>query len=155
MTLSDSGKLSTRAIVIQLAILVAVAGVFAFVKIYAPRMEKAREARQLADRESRVEDFFNTMVAEDSGRTVETQGGQAHPQSLRSTPSVQEVQQELGGPDTSTTDFAGDLHLTWIGTSHTLQASFNRGQLYCLTLKDIGTGHGVNVFESSARWQAF
>ena len=68
---------------------------------------------------------------------------------------MDEVRQALGAPDTSTTDFAGGLHLTWIGTGHTLEASFNHGQLYCLSLKDTSTGHGASVYESSANWQPF
>jgi hypothetical protein len=156
VTRSDSGKISTRVIVIQLVILIFIAGVYAFVKIYVPQMEKARAAAELAERESRIQDFFDSMVAEDSSRAVEAPGvGRAHPQSLRSTPEVGDVQQALGGPDTSTTDFAGGLHLTWIGTGHTLEASFNRGQLYALSFKDSSTGHGVNVYKSSAQWQPF
>ena len=156
MTLSDAGKIPTRVIVIQLAILVVAAGLFAYVKVYAPKLEKAHEAAQVARRESRIEDFFNSMVAEDSSRTVEAPGvGQTHPQSLRSTPSVQDVQQELGGPDTSSTDFAGGLHLGWIGTTHTLEAAFNHGELYALSFKNNQTGHGVNVYKSSAQFQAF
>lgn len=155
MTFSDSGKIPTRVIIIQLAFLVVVAGVFAFVKIYSPRMDKERAARQLAERESRITDFFNSMVAEDSGRLVETPRGQMHPQTLRSTPSVDELQQTLGAADTSTTDFAGGLHLTWIGTGHTLEGSFNHGQLYCLSLKDNSTGHGTSAYVSSTNFQAF
>lgn len=155
MTFSDSGKIPTRVIVIQLAFLVVIAGVFAFVKIYSPRMEKAQAARRLAERESRITDFFNSMVAEDSGRLVETQRGQMHPQTLRGTPSVDEVQQTLGAANKSTTDFAGGLHLTWNGTGHTLEAAFNHGQLYCLSIKDNSTGHGSSVYESVANWRAF
>lgn len=156
MTFSDSGKISTRAIVIQVLILVVAAGLFAYVKVYAPKLEKAREAAQLAERENRIEDFFTSMVAEDSNRTVEAPGiGTTHPESLKSTPSLDEVQQALGGPDTSSTDFAGGLHLGWIGTTHTLEASFNHSELYALSFKNNDTGHGVNVYKSSAQWQAF
>lgn len=155
MTFSDSGKIPTRVIVIQVVFLVFIAGVFAFVKIYAPRMEKAREARQQAERESRITDFFNSMVTEDSGRLVETRRGQMHPQTLRSTPSVNEMQQALGAADKSTTDFAGGLHLTWDGTGHTLEGAFAHGQLYCLSMKDNSTGHGSSVYESVANWRAF
>ncbi|TAM81849.1 MAG: hypothetical protein EPN47_10600 [Acidobacteria bacterium] len=156
MTLSDTGKISTRVIIMQLAVLAAVAAVLAYVKIYAPRMEKEQAAAQVAERESRIQDFFNSMVAEDSSRMVEAPGvGRTHPQSLRGTPQVAEVQQTLGGADTSTTDFAGGLHLTWIGTGHTLEASFNKGQLYCLSLKDNSTGHGKSVYVSSDQWRPF
>jgi hypothetical protein len=156
LTLTDSGKISTRVIVIQLVLLVVVAGAFAYVKLYAPKLEEAREAAQLAERESRIQDFFNSMVAEDSSRTVEAPGvGQTHPQRVKNTPSVSDVQQTLGGSDTSTTDFAGGLHLGWIGTKHTLEAAFNHGELYALSYKNNDTGHGVNVFKSSAQWQPF
>jgi hypothetical protein len=156
LTLTDSGKIPTRVIVIQIVFLVVVAGVFAYVKFYGPKLEKMHEAEQLAQRESRIQDFFNTMVADDSSRTVDAPGiGTTHPQSLRSTPSLDEVEQALGGPDTSSTDYAGGLHLGWIGTKHTLEASFNHSELYALSFKDNDTGHGVNVYTSSAQWQPF
>lgn len=156
MISSDSGKIPTRVIVIQLVLLAVLAGVVAFVKIYEPRAEKAQAAARIAERDSRIQDFFNSMVAEDYGRTVEAPGvGTTHPQSLRSTPAVANVQQTLGAADTSTTDFAGGLHLTWIGKDHTLEASFNRGELYGLSLKDNSTGHGQSVYVSSANWQPF
>lgn len=152
MITPDSGRISKRAIAVQLVI---IAGLIAVVKIYLPRMEKARATVALDQRESRIENFFRELTVEDSSRTVESAGERAHPQSLRSTPSMQEVDQALGGPDTSATDYAGGLHLTWIGTRHSLEASFNHGRLYCLTFKNLSTGHGVNVFESSANWQSF
>jgi|YelNatPaOPRAMG01_1025707.scaffolds.fasta_scaffold32048_3 hypothetical protein len=153
MTISDFGRISKIAIAVQLVI---IAGVLIFLKVYVPRAEKTRAAADLKSRESRIERFFNSTVAEDAGRTVASpDGSQAHPQSLRSTPSVEEVQRALGGPDTSMTDYAGALHLTWIGTDHSLTAAFNHGRLYCLTLTDRRTGHGVNVYESSANWQPF
>jgi hypothetical protein len=156
VTQSDTGKISIRLIIIQIVIVAVVAGVYAYVKVYLPQAEKAREAAQIAERESRIHDFLDSMVAEDPSRTVEAPGvGKTHPQSLRSAPDVADVQQALGAPDSSTTDFAGGQHLTWIGTGHTLEASFNRGQLYCLSFKDNSTGHGVNVYTSSAQWQPF
>ena len=156
MTLSDSGRISTRVIVMQVVIVVIAAGLFAYVKIYVPRAQKAQAAAKIAERDSRIQDFFNSMVAEDSGRMVDTPDGEErHPQTLRSTPAIDEVEQALGAPDTSTTDFAGGLHLTWIGTGHTLEGSFNHGKLYCLSIKDNSTGHGESVYQSSANWQAF
>ena len=156
MKLTDSGKISTRAIVMQLAILLTAVGLFAYVKFYAPKLEKAHQAEQLARRENRIQDFFNSMVTEDSSRTVDTpDGGTTHPQSLKSTPSLDKVQQALGGPDTSSTDYAGGLHLGWVGTTHTLEAAFNHGELYALTLKNNDTGHGVTVFTPSAQFRAF
>jgi hypothetical protein len=155
VTFSDSGRIPTRLIVVQLVILAFIAGIFAFVKIYSPRMEKAREAERLATRDSRLQDYFNSMVAEDYGHMVETGSGRRHPQTLKSTPPVQDVEQTLGAPDKSTTDFAGGLHLTWTGTGHTLEGSFTKGKLYCLSLRDDSTGHGASVYESSANFQAF
>jgi hypothetical protein len=156
LTHSDSGKISTRLLIIQLALLATVAGVYAYVKVYLPQEEKSQAAAQIAQRESRIQDFFDSMVAEDPSRTVEAPGvGRTHAQSLKSTPDVAEVQQALGVPDTSTTDFAGGQHLTWIGTGHTLEGSFNRGLLYCLSIKDNSTGHGENVYAKSAQWQPF
>jgi hypothetical protein len=156
LTLPDSGKISTRLIIVQLALLATVVGVYAYVKVYLPQAEKARAAAQIAQRESRIQDFFDSMVAEDPSRTVEAPGvGRTHAQSLKSTPDVAEVQQTLGVPDTSTTDFAGGQHLTWIGTGHTLEGSFNRGLLYCLSIKDNSTGHGESVYAKSVQWQPF
>ncbi|HET9178661.1 MAG TPA: hypothetical protein VFQ24_09940 [Terriglobia bacterium] len=156
MNSSETGKIPTRVIVVQLVLLAVVTAMIAFVKVYEPRAEKAQAAARIAERDTRIQDFFNSMVAEDYGRTVEAPGvGTTHPQSLRSTPAVANVQQTLGAADTSTTDFADGLHLTWIGTDHTLEASFNRGQLYCLSLKDNSTGHGQSVYVSSANWQPF
>ena len=156
MALTDSGKMPTRVIVIQVVFLVVVAGVFAYVKFYAPKLEKAHEAEQLAQRERSIQGFFNSMVEKDSSRTVEAPGlGTTHPQSLKSTPSLDEVEQALGGPDTSSTDYAGGLHLGWVGAKHTLEASFSRSELYALSFKDNDTRHGVNVYKSSAQWQGF
>ena len=156
MRFTDSGKISTRAIVIQMVFLVVAAGLFAYVKFYAPKLEKSRQAAQLAQRENRIEDFFNSMVSEDSSRTVDTPGGgTTYAQSLKSTPSLDEVQQALGGPDTSSTDYAGGLHLGWVGTTHTLEAAFSHGELYALSFKNNDTGRGVNVFKSSAQFQSF
>jgi hypothetical protein len=145
---SDRGRIPIRVIVIQLVI---IAGLIAFLKIYLPHREKANAAARLDERESRIEKFFKSMVVEDS--RAGTSGANA--QSLRNTPSMQDVEQALGAPDTSSTDFAGGLHLTWIGARHSLEAGFDRGRLYFLTLTNRSTGHGVTVFESSASRRTF
>ncbi|MEJ2009017.1 MAG: hypothetical protein P8Z30_12825 [Acidobacteriota bacterium] len=142
MVSSDSGSIPKRVIVIQLVI---VAGLVAFFKLYLPHMEKARAAAELAQRERRIEHFFNSMVEDSSG------GAQA--QTLRSTPSMQDVEQALGAPDTSTTDFRGGLHLTWIGVRHNLEAGFDRGRLYSLVLTNRRTGQSVTA--SSSAFQSF
>ena len=137
MALSDSGNIPKRAIVIQLVI---IAGLIAFFKLYLPRMEKDRAASRLNERESRIETLFKSMVEDSSGGA----------QTLRSTPSMQDVEQALGAPDTSSTDFAGGLHLTWIGTRHSLEGSFDRGRLYALTLTNRQTGQSVTASPSSS-----
>ena len=156
MLRSESGRISKRAIAIQLLL---VAGVIAFFKLYLPHLERTRAAAEVAAREERIEKFFNSLVREDSSREVEapTARGEerVHPQSLRSMPSVQEVQEALGPPDTSSTDFAGGLHLAWRGSPHSLEACFNHGRLYCLKWEDLHTGHGAMVFESSSQWHPF
>ena len=135
MALSDAGGIPKRVIVIQLVI---ITGLVIFAKVYLPRMEKQKAAAQLEARETRIEDFFKSIVAENSGAEASTE-------SLRSTPSVEEVEQAVGAPDTSTTDFAGGLHLTWIGTRHSLEGSFNHGRLYFLTLTNRRTGQSVKA----------
>jgi hypothetical protein len=156
MAFWDSGAVSKRAIIIQVVIL---AGLVAFFKADLPRIERARAAAEATERERRIEKFFQSTVAEDVSREVEapaTSGGaRVHPQMLRRAASMEEVEQALGAPDTSSTDYAGGLHLTWIGARHNLEASFNRGRLYCLKLEDRRTGHGVMVFESSSSWHPF
>ena len=144
MAPSDSGRIPIRVIVIQLVI---IAGLFAFFKFYLPRTEKANAAAELEARESRIEESFKSMVVEDSRAQAPSANGKA--QSLRSTPSMQEVEQALGAPDTSSTDYAGGLHLTWIGARHSLECSFDRGRLYSLTLTDRSTGQQVTASESS------
>ena len=143
---SDSGRIPKRVIVIQLVI---IAGLIAFLKIYLPRMEKSNAAAELEERESRIEKFFNSMAVEGSSSGAANGSAPSHPQSLRSTPSVQEVEQALGAPDTSSTDYAGGLHLTWIGARHRLEGSFDRGRLYALTLTNRRTGHAVTVSGTS------
>ena len=136
---SDSGGISKRVIVIQLAI---IAVLVVFFKLYLPRMEKANEAARLNERESRIEKFFKSMVENSSG------GPQA--QTLRGSPSMQKVEEILGAPDTSSTDFRGGLHLTWIGTRHSLECSFDKGQLYFLALTNRRTAQSVTASASSS-----
>lgn len=139
MTLSDSGGIPKRMILIQVVI---IAGLIGFIEFYLPHMEKARAAARVAQRESHIEQFFNSIVGNSNS------GAQSH--SLRSTPSMQEVEQRLGPPDTSSTDFRGGLHLTWVGTRHSLQCSFNKGQLYYLTFTNRSTGESVTASAPSS-----
>jgi len=143
-----------RVIVGQVVILAALA---VCLKVYIPRMEKARVAAEVLHREEKIETVYQSLVIEDTGREVQTPEakGPAHPFRLRSTASVAEVEQALGAPQSEQRDFRRGLHLTWKGSHHTLEASFNSGRLYCLTLTDRRTGHGASVFESSLFWRPF
>jgi hypothetical protein len=137
---------------------VILAGVILWLKVAWPGIQKERAAADARKREQQIESFVQSVVAE-SGAVepgAPANGKPAsNPQRLRITPLVSEVQQALGAPDTSMTDFRGGQHLTWMGTRHKLTASFNQGRLYALTLTDVPTGRGMRVFESSAQWQEF
>ena len=139
MVLSDSGGIPKRMILIQLVI---IAGLIGFIEFYLPHMEKSQAAARLAQRENHIEQFFNSIVGDSNP------GAQSH--SLRSTPSMQEVEQRLGPPETGSTDFRGGLHLTWTGTRHSLQCSFYKGQLYYLTFTNRTTGEIVTASAPSA-----
>ncbi|HKS95436.1 MAG TPA: hypothetical protein VJV74_04805 [Terriglobia bacterium] len=145
----------TRIILIQLGI---VAGLLAWYKVYVPRMERERAAAEAEARAQRIAAFVPAMVVEDTSREVEAPGmggEKRHPEKLRRTPTVEEVEQALGAPDERTTDFRGGLHLTWMSERLKLEASFNQDRLYCLRTEDRRTGHGALVFESSWSWQPF
>jgi hypothetical protein len=142
-----------KIIVVQAVLIVLVIGWY---KVCLPRFERAHAAALAADRERRIEDYEQEMIVEDTRREVTSpSGASVHPQQLKSTPDVDEVEHDLGVPQTSMTDFSGGYHLTWIGTAHKLQASFNKGQLYSISIEDLATGHGAEVFESSDEWRPF
>jgi len=145
-----------KVIVAQVVI---VAGVVLWLRIYIPRLEKARASAAVVARERKIETFYQSMVVEDESREVAAPeakaDGPVHPLRLRSIAPVAEVEQALGVPDSQQRDFRGGLHLTWTGTHHTFEASFNSGRLYCLTITDRRTGHGAMVFESSLYWHPF
>jgi hypothetical protein len=156
MALSGSGNSWRRVILIQLVI---VAGLVGWLKIYLPRMQRAKAASEAAECERRIETLYQFLVVDDLNRQIEAPDASgekhAHPQNLRSTPSVREVEQALGLPGMVTGDFRGGQHLTWTGTNHRLEASFSGGRLYCLRREDLRTGHGIMVFESSWHWRPF
>ena len=147
----DPGQ-GRRTISIQLVI---VAGLVAWLKVYLPRSERRKAAAEAAERERKIEAFFANMVIEDAREVAGPDGETLHPQRLRATLSSSEVEQVLGAPRISNPDFRGGQHLTWIGTTHRLEAAFNKGRLYSLRIEDLRTEHGTVVFESSAYWQAF
>jgi len=145
-----------KVIVAQVVILAAVA---VWLKVCIPRMEKARATAEVVLREKKIETFYQSIVVEDTSRKLAPQqeklNGPAHPLRLGTSAPVDEVEQALGAPESQQRDFRGGMHLTWTGTRHTLEASFNDGRLYCLTITDRRTGHGAMVFESSLYWHPF
>jgi len=153
---SDHGVVSKRLMAIQFAILASLA---AFYFLYLPYRSKSRAAAEAQERELKIEALFESLVVEDTRGEVELPGtgGQVrvHPQRLSRTSAVDEVVQALGLPDRRTTDFESGLHMTWTGTAHSLEASFDHGLLYCLRREDLRTGHGAFVFESSDAWHPF
>jgi hypothetical protein len=156
MHISDSGRVRWRIILIQLTIM---AGLVAFYKLYLPHGERMEAARQAAQRERKIEAFFQKVVVEDTAHEIDVPGegarGKRHPQRLRATLPLAEVEAALGAPDVASTDFRSGQHLTWIGTAHKLEASFNLGRLYCLGHEDRKTGQGVMVFESIWSWHPY
>ena len=146
-----------KALVIQVVIVVLLLGWF---KFGLPRMEKARAASEVAKREVKITDLFQSVTAEDPTREVEAPaaGGpaKAHPKRLRITLSPDEMERTLGAPDAFYIDFRRGRHLIWKGSIHKLEASFDdHGRLYCLRTEDTRTGHGSLVFESTAQWHPF
>ena len=156
MTTSDFGGASWRLIVIQVLVL---SGLLIFFKFYLPHRERSLAATAVATREQKINSFFQDSVMEDSARefTFPLDGAtvKRHPQKLRTKYSPDEVESTLGIPNTSMVDFRGGQHLTWIGTSHKLEAAFTAGRLYCLTMEDLATRHGVLVYDSDDLWRPY
>jgi hypothetical protein len=156
MTTSDFGGASWRLIVIQVLVL---SGLLIFFKFYLPHRERNLAATAVTAREQKINSFFQDSVMEDSARefSVPLDGAvvKRHPQKLRTTYTSDEVESVLGIPNTSMVDFRGGQHLTWIGTSHKLEAAFNAGRLYCLIMEDLATRHGAQVYESEDQWRPY
>jgi hypothetical protein len=156
MKASDRGAVPKRLIAVQFAIVAILA---AFYFLYLPYRAKSRAAAEAQEREPKIEALYQSLVVEDPHGEVELTGSggkvRVHPQRLSRVPAVDEVVRALGLPDRRTTDFRGGLHMTWTGSAHSLEASFDRGLLYCLRREDLRTGHGALVFESSVAWHPF
>ncbi len=156
MTRSPFGSVRARVILVQVVIF---AGLIAYFKILLPTIEKARAAAEVAKREEKITSFVQSVVVEAGVQEAEASAkdgeASARARRLRITPSVSEVQQALGAPDQTMTDFRGGQHLTWIGTRHKLEVSFDKGRLYALMLSDLATGHGMTVYESSVQYRQF
>ena len=156
MRFSSFGRAPWRVILIQLLIL---AAIFAFYKLYLPHRAHDLAVNAAASREQKINALFQDSITEDSAHeiSIPLEGVivKRHPQRLRIALSPQDAESTLGVPDATTTDFQGGQHLTWLGTTHKLEASFNAGRLYCLALEDRATGHGVMVFESPSSWRPY
>ena len=156
MPSSSFGRAPWRIIVVQLLLL---SGLVVFYKVYLPHHERELAGRAAATREEKINALFQDSVVEDSTHeiSVPLEGAivNRHPQRLRTIFPPQEAESTLGVPDATATDFRGGQHLTWVGTAHKLEASFNAGRLYCLTLEDRATGHGAMVYESPDLWHPY
>ena len=154
MALFSSKRARNHAILIQVVFIAAVIVMYWF---GVPAIRKGRARAAAEDREQALTAFFQSVTIEVGGSgnqaAGEAQGGVA--KRLRETPEVEEVEQQLGAPGQTMVGYGGAQHLTWMGTRHKLQASFNKGQLYALTLTDLKTGHGEQVYKTSAYWRAF
>jgi len=140
----------TKIILVQVAV---VAGLIVYFKVALPSLQKGRAEARAAENEQAIQNFLATVTIQMPGEAAAN--GARKPRRLRREPDVSEVQESLGAPNQSMTDFAGAQHLTWFGTEHKLTASFNKGRLYALTVSDLAGEHGERVYESSARWQKF
>ena len=156
MTTSDSGGAPWRFILIQVVIL---GGILLFFKFYLPHHERKLAAERVAQREQRIAEFIKENVVENSARQVSVPLDGTivtrHPQKLRAIASPENIEAELGVPNTSTVDFQGGQHLTWVGTSHKVDAAFNKGRLYCVTWEDLPTHRGAFVYESEELWHPY
>ena len=128
---------------------VIVGGVLVYFKVALPSIERSHAEARRAENELAIRSFFDSATVQVGGE------GTGSARRLRRTPGAYEVEQELGAPNQSMTDFAGAQHLTWLGNKHKLTASFNKGRLYALTISDLSGEHGERVYESSAQWQKF
>jgi len=151
-----SGSTVARAILIQVVI---AAGLIAWFKSGLPRLRRAQAAEEASKRENKIDGVIQSIVVVDSSQ--ESRAAKAgtevdsHPQRLLRTPSVDEIKQALGPADGFSGDYRGGVHLSWTGTTHKLEASFNQARLYCLRIEDLRTGHGTLIFESSSEWRPF
>jgi len=150
------GRARWRIILIQLAI---VLGLVVLFRWYFPHRAQEMAARAAATREEKINAFFQDSVLEESKReiSVPLEGAivKRHPWRLRRVFSPREATSTLGAPDATNLDFRGGQHLTWIGTDHKLEASFDAGRLYCLTLENRASGHGMIVYESLTSWHPY
>jgi hypothetical protein len=152
MPISDAGRAAWRIFLIQVAILL---GLITAYKLYLPRHARELAARAAAAREKSIDALYQSSVEDSASEISVPLDGvivKRHPQRLRTTLTTQEAESTLGIPDRNISDFRGGQHLTWVGTTHTLQAAFDAGRLYYLSLEDRATGHGARVYGSFDLW---
>jgi hypothetical protein len=155
MPFSSFGRAPWRIIVIQILLL---SGLVVFFKLFLPHHARQMAVHDAANREQKINALFQNSVEDSTQEISVPLDGvivKRHPQRLRIVFSPQDAESRLGVPDASTTDFRGGQHLTWVGTAHKLDASFNAGRLYGLALEDRASGHGVMVFESPSSWRPY
>lgn len=153
---ASTGGAPWRVIIIQVILL---SGLAVFFKYYLPHHERAVAARQVQAREQKIQTLFQNAVEEDTTQKISVpldgELVKRYPQKLRLALTLQDIEGSLGVPASESTDYQGGLHLSWFGTQHRLEAAFNGGKLYCLTLADRSTGHGEMVFASPYSWHPF
>jgi hypothetical protein len=147
--MSDSGEARTKIFLIQGAV---IAVLIIGVKLYWPTLERQQAAHEAAGREQKVESVFGALVEHGA---ADAASGAGQLDKLRRAATVEEVERSLGAPQIAMTDYAGGQHLTWTGTNHKLEAAFDKGRLYALTLTNMRTGHGEAVFAIAAESHAF
>lgn len=156
MTTSECGRAPWRLFLIQLLVL---AAILISIKLYIPRHERSLAAQASVAREEKINALFHDSILEDTSREVSVPLDGAmvkrHPWRLRTTFSPREAESALGVPNTSAVDFRGGQHLTWIGTSHKVEAAFDAGRLFCLTWEDLATHHGEQVYDSEDQWRPY
>ena len=148
--------MSTRSKVILVQAVI-ILGLVAYFKVALPMLEKGRMTARISAREQAIGTFFQSVTTQVGSADAQDAGGSeaVGALQLRITPDATEVQRQLGAPDQSMTDFAGAQHLTWNGNVRKLVASFNKGQLYALTISDLAGEHGERVLQTSAQYQKF
>ena len=156
MSLSSSGRVTKRFLLIQALI---VTGLVILVKLVLPYQSRGSAEQRAQTRERKIMGLFHDSVEDLPKREIDAPlNGEIvkrHPQKLRATMSPQDVEARLGAPDATSTDFKGGQHLIWLGAAHKLDASFNAGRLYALSLEDRTTRHGVTVYESMDLWHPY
>ena len=156
MRTSDFGRAPWRLFLIQILVL---AAIVITIKLYLPRHERTLAAQASIAREQKINALFHDSIEEETSREVlvplDGTMVKRHPWRLRTTFTSEAAESSLGVPNTCAVDFRGGQHLTWLGTSHKLEAAFDAGRLFCLTWEDLNTHHGEQVYNSEDQWRPY